>query len=133
MQLKKLALCLGTISVLMGGIQAVNPTTTFAQPFVTIDYGEHQGNMHVWWSVDKGSAWVKGSPPKRTLCIHASLENGYNEVECRDYSFRQKDGQWYYQWNGFTGKHAPLSSGFGWKKVSKDKLANDILYIALQK
>lgn len=129
-KLSKIALSLGAAAVIIGGVQTINAPTACAKPFINIDYGEHEGKMHVWWMVDKGS--VKGQPPASPLSIRAILCDNYTDRECRDYKFQQKNGQWYFRWDGLTGKSSPISSGSDWKEVSGDRLANDVLYIALQ-
>jgi hypothetical protein len=48
----------------------------------------------------------------------------------RDYQFETLYGKWFYRWDGWTGKGDRVSSGV-WRPVKLDKLANDILYIAI--
>lgn len=108
--------------------------SAFALPNVNIDYGETFNGHHSWWAVDKGSLkhGGKSSRPEdwTWVDIQASYVNYYYEIEARKYHFVSTKNGWKYSWKGWTGKHAPISSEHE-ELVSNDRLANDILYVAL--
>ncbi|WP_033170593.1 hypothetical protein [Selenomonas sp. ND2010] len=130
MTLKKLksnlvACCFGA-AITLTGLHLMQPSVASADPWIDLGYGKYQAT----WSVDRGSLMASGRIPNTVLRIHAVLADDYAEFEERDYRFTQQDGTWKYMWTGYTGKHAYISSGSNWQRVSGDRLANDILYIA---
>lgn len=126
---KKLIMTLTLMLAIIGGIHFSTSNTVSAAPFVTIDYGETRHGHRVWWVVDKGSL---------DLCdlytgIEVNLENEYNLEEHWIYKFYETKNGWGFSRVGYTGKGAQIKShekATG-KLVANDKLANDILYIAL--
>ncbi|WP_185753612.1 hypothetical protein [Selenomonas sp. AB3002] len=108
--------------------------SAYAHPLVRIDYGDIIHGQHSWWAVDKGSLKHGGRTSDKKdwtwVDIEVSYGNYYEEIEFRKYHFVSTQNGWEYTWKGWTGKHAPISSGRE-ELVSNDRLANDILYIAL--
>lgn len=132
---KRIFSCLLMAVVLLGTVwtatNLVDSKSAYAAPFIKLDYGEKMGKSHVWWSVDKGSLTAAGKMTNPILKIRATLCDEYCDMDERYYSFsHDNNGEWVYRWDGWTGKHAPISSGGSWKRVKGDRLANDILYIA---
>lgn len=129
MTCKKLIMILAVTLGFFGGLHFFSASEVSAAPFVKLDYGETRNGHRVWWYVDKGSL---------DLCdlytgIEVSLENEHNLEEHWIYKFFETKNGWGYSRVGYTGKGALIktrekSTG---KLVANDRLANDILYIAL--
>ena len=113
--------------IVLTGVQIMGTAVVNAAPWIDLGYGNSHGAK---WSVDKGSLTACGHIPHSTLRIKASLCDEYSEWEQREYRFTKQEGIWKYMWTGYTGKHSYISSGGNWEKVSGNRLANDILYIA---
>ena len=105
-----------------------------AHPLVRIDYGDIIHGQHSWWAVDKGSLKHGGRTSDKKdwtwVDVEVSYGNYYEEIEFRKYHFVSTQNGWVYTWKGWTGKHAPISSEHE-ELVSNNRLANDILFIAL--
>ena len=107
------------------GIGNVVPEQVFASPFVKIDYGEYRdGKFHHWWDVDLGSIKRKDNE----TIVRVDLDTNHYAEGARVYHFKYKKDHWVYMYDTWTGK-GDFSEGIFWNRVSKSKLANDVLYI----
>lgn len=109
---------------------AAGTKVAFAEPFIKLDYGQKMGKIPVWWMADKGSVRIAGTIAKPEFRIRATLCNEHYDMDERHYRFTQRNGEWIYWWDGWTGKHESISS-HNWNTVKGNRLANDLLYIAI--
>jgi len=129
MTFKKLTVILTLPLAILGCIQFSTFNQVSAAPFVKLDYGETRNGHHVFWYVDKGSL---------DLCdlytgIEVNLENENYLEEHWIYKFFETKNGWGYTRIGYTGKGAQINTHekTAGKLVANNRLANDILYIAL--
>lgn len=127
--IKKMFAILALAFACFGGIQFSTINNVYAAPFVKLDYGETRGRLHVFWLVDKGSLDSRDTYTSITV----ELEDGYSVVEHWIYKFFETKNGWVYTRTGYTGKGTPIKThekATG-ELVANNRLANDILYIAL--
>ena len=113
--------------LIASGVGCAIPEQVSAAPFVKLDYGETNGHIHYFWTVDQGSISSHNGDPT----VEVSKDDDYANMGYRKYYFsRTSNGDWMYCYEEWTGKGArkPDSS---WYLVSDNRLANDILYIVL--
>lgn len=58
-------------------------------------------------------------------------DNQYANEMVRKYEFRQKRNRWYYRYREWTGKRKEIENLGLWNRVTRSRLANDILYIIM--
>ena len=121
-------ICFFNLIIALAGAQIMGTSVVNAAPWIDLGYGNSQGKAT--WAVDRGSLTAGGKIPHPIILIKAVLSDEYSEWEEREYRFTEQEGVWKYMWTGYTGKHSYISSGGNWEKVSGNRLANDILYIA---
>ncbi|WP_037354613.1 hypothetical protein [Selenomonas sp. FC4001] len=95
---------------------------------IVLDYGETVGNLHAKWYVDLNSL----QKADKEIKIRVGLATEHYDVKDRHYHFMKANDKWLFRWNTpAAGKHDTESSGSVWQNVATERLANDILYIAL--
>lgn len=109
---------------------AVPVSTAEAAPLIKI---ADCGNVDGWpaaWYVDKGSYRIGGTTTNPKLRVTVYKDNEKANIEVREYQFVKRDGQWIYYYQSWNGKGYQLRD-VGWKPVSSNKMANDVLYVIL--
>ena len=109
---------------------AVPVSTAEAAPLIKI---ADCGNVDGWpaaWYVDKGSYVIGGAITNPKLRVNIYKENENENIEARKYQFTKRNGQWVYYYQSWDGKGRQLRD-VGWKPVSSNKMANDVLYVIL--
>ena len=128
--MKKIIMLGLALSILLSAQLSYKCNTAFADPFIKIDYGETSFNHSLYWLVDKGSIRKSGTAANPQFFVYAGKESSFAVFCERKYYFAQKDGNWKYCYESWTGKGVYKGKS-SWHYVSSDKLANDILYIVL--
>lgn len=108
------------------------PAEVWAYPGVRIDYGETTHNVPCSWYVDFATLEKSGTNDNPMIKIMVSFGTEQYEILERHYQFIKQNGKWVFKWREpFGGKHEVSDSGPVWQNVSSERLANDVLYIAL--
>lgn len=103
-----------------------------AYPGVRIDYGETAGNTPCFWYVDLATLRKTGTSDNLLIKVKVSLGTEQYSILERHYQFIKQNGIWVFKWTEpFGGKHNASDSGPVWQNVSNERLANDVLYIAI--
>ncbi len=131
MQMKKVAVMFAVL--LCSAMTYVNmPSEAQAYPGVRIDYGETYHNVHRFWYVDLATLRKTGTSDNLLIKVDVSLETEQYSILERHYQFIKQNGIWVFKWTvPFGGKHNASDSGPVWQNVSNERLANDVLYIAI--
>ena len=131
MQMKKVIV---VFAALFCGVMAWTNMLSEAQayPGVRIDYGETYHNVHRFWYVDLATLRKTGTSDNLLIKVDVSLETEQYQILVRQYQFIKQNGIWVFKWTvPFGGKHNASDSGPVWQNVSNERLANDVLYIAI--
>lgn len=103
-----------------------------ANPGVRIDYGETSHNTPCFWYVDFATLKKSGTSDDQMIKVNVSLNTEQYTILERHYQFIKQNGIWVFKWTvPFGGKHNASDSGPVWQNVSNERLANDVLYIAI--
>lgn len=105
--------------------QTMIPESVNAQSFTALDYGETRGKLHYTWIVERESVHWDDAGYR----VNVSHDSQYANEVLRTYEFKEQDGRWYYRYTEWTGKGTLRAKAKKWYRVSKDRLANDVLYI----
>lgn len=123
---KLLSIALLVFALFLGG-QAVMPEMASAN--VKLDYGQKtSAGYHYFWYVETNTIKRWDSHQANVM---VSQENENANMGYRRYFFREKKGVWEYKYDEWTGKGTEQFGSPYWKKTSKSRLANDVLYIVL--